>query len=385
MPEHNYIAERRGRKTYLKGNFTGRFIGRLDPYQSDARHERFYNIEVTDGKITTRQDQVTLWHTGTEDPEFANESAFHVKLPGEINVDLQYLDGSFKHFKVKVKQMKLLRCGLFDKTYHRDEMYGTIRGDVSGYVLHHDTVAGEVLDYTPGTIDPDTGPGMGSGPVIEPPGRVKSFNLWNLALASSVCLLIAALAVSENVFFVLLLFLLGGLTVGWLYRGLNGKLAARSGQLAAILLYCALFAFGLGWMLSHATGGRTREQLILLERKAEALLAGRNYQQALPVFDSLLADNGSDPDYLYKRALCYVGLDNIRKAVADLKPGFDNGDTAAVRLYNFINPLKKRQVGTQIRCRDSTISHSRHRQGTCSYHGGVLNWEEPVYKEYREY
>lgn len=403
MREHRYIAERHGRKTYLKGSFTGRFVGRLDPYRSDARHEHFFDIEVTEGAIVSRQDQVTPWQEGAEHPDFVNESTFQVNPQGHIQVALHYPDGSVKYFKVGLKQIKLIRCGLSEKTYSRDEVRGMIRGDVSGYILHHDTALDEIKEQEPVRMPPQPdkkemwrATPSGTSSIVENNGSATSpvppnqgFNLLKVAVLSAVGLLGANLAVSGNIFPLLFCFLLGGLAVGWLYKGLSGKLSPRNGQLAAILLFCLLFAGGLGWFLSHTVGGekKTPAQIISLRQNAETLLAGKDYGQALRVFDNLIDGNGGGQELLYKRALCYVGLGQIGEAVADLKPAVEQGMVLAKRLYDSINPVKKRQIGTRIRCNDGWISPTRekHKPGTCSHHGGVKDWDEPVYEEYREY
>ncbi|HEV7658377.1 MAG TPA: DUF3761 domain-containing protein [Allosphingosinicella sp.] len=31
-------------------------------------------------------------------------------------------------------------------------------------------------------------------------------------------------------------------------------------------------------------------------------------------------------------------------------------------------------IGASAKCRDGTYSHSKHRSGTCSHHGGVAEW-----------
>lgn len=60
------------------------------------------------------------------------------------------------------------------------------------------------------------------------------------------------------------------------------------------------------------------------------------------------------------------------------------GSTEAEKSYNKFNPLRKKVISYTTRCCDGTSSSSKGR-GTCSHHGGVCNWNEPIYEEYRQY
>ncbi|MEI2271675.1 hypothetical protein OHD16_05935 [Sphingobacterium sp. ML3W] len=108
-----------------------------------------------------------------------------------------------------------------------------------------------------------------------------------------------------------------------------------------------------------------------------------NYSEALGKLDNLIAHN-KDADHYYRRAICYQKLKQPHAAVSDLTIAIELGSTAAQRLYNTINPLRKRVIGYVTRCCDGTTSNARGR-GACSWHGGVCNWNDPVYEEYRQY
>lgn len=88
---------------------------------------------------------------------------------------------------------------------------------------------------------------------------------------------------------------------------------------------------------------------------------------------------------LYDSSRKYLKIGDVIKSINYLKYSVLEGNPLSVKLYDSINPIKKRLIGTQIRCKDGTASHSRHRSGTCSHHGGVKDWAEPVYEEYRQY
>lgn len=108
-----------------------------------------------------------------------------------------------------------------------------------------------------------------------------------------------------------------------------------------------------------------------------------NYSDALGKLDNLIAHN-KDADHYYRRAICYQKLKQPQAAVNDLNRAMELGSTVAQRLYNVINPLRKRIIGYVTRCCDGTTSDARGR-GACSWHGGVCNWNDPIYEEYRQY
>lgn len=118
--------------------------------------------------------------------------------------------------------------------------------------------------------------------------------------------------------------------------------------------------------------------------KAFDLVKSEKYHLALKILDTLILDDKSNSNLFYNRAICYSKTGKIREAVNDCKIVTQLGDKIADRLYNKINPIKKRITGYITRCCDGSTSGSTGR-GTCSHHGGVCDWQEPVYEEYRKY
>ncbi|MFT3747041.1 MAG: tetratricopeptide repeat protein [Agriterribacter sp.] len=114
------------------------------------------------------------------------------------------------------------------------------------------------------------------------------------------------------------------------------------------------------------------------------LIKARKYQAALPEINELLNLDPSNSELIYNRAICYSKTGKIHEAVNDLKPLVHSGNTEAEKLYNKINPIRKRVAYYITRCCDGTTSNATGR-GACSHHGGVCNWNEPVYEEYRKY
>jgi len=128
----------------------------------------------------------------------------------------------------------------------------------------------------------------------------------------------------------------------------------------------------------------SKEKIAISAIKTFDLVKAGKYQTALPELNNLIAQDGSNSDLLYNRAICYSKTGKIQEAVTDLKPLVQAGNSEAIKLHDKINPIKKRITGYHRQCCDGSTSYSEGR-GTCSGHGGVCNWNVPEYEEYRKY
>ncbi|WP_264537942.1 tetratricopeptide repeat protein [Flavobacterium sp. N1736] len=131
------------------------------------------------------------------------------------------------------------------------------------------------------------------------------------------------------------------------------------------------------------------DRITLEENKISAiktfdLVKAGKYKLAIPQLDTLISKEGNNPNLFYNRAFCFSKTGKIKEAVDDCLQAMQLGDKKADKLYNSINPIKKRVAYYVTRCCDGSTSGSSGR-GTCSHHGGVCNWREPVYEEYRKY
>lgn len=115
-----------------------------------------------------------------------------------------------------------------------------------------------------------------------------------------------------------------------------------------------------------------------------ALIKEEKYSAALPGIELLIAQRGSTPELLYNRALCYSKTGKEEQAVTDCKAAMQSGNKEAERLYEKINPIRRTVSYYVTRCCDGSTSNATGR-GACSHHGGVCNWNEPVYEESRKY
>lgn len=122
----------------------------------------------------------------------------------------------------------------------------------------------------------------------------------------------------------------------------------------------------------------------ILTIRANDLIGSGKYKLALSDLNSLILEVKNNSNLYYNRALCFSKTGKIKEAVDDCSKAMELGDKKAEKLYNKINPIKKRIAYYVTRCCDGSTSGSTGR-GTCSHHGGVCNWSEPVYEEYRKY
>jgi tetratricopeptide (TPR) repeat protein len=116
----------------------------------------------------------------------------------------------------------------------------------------------------------------------------------------------------------------------------------------------------------------------------ESLISSSKHQEALNLIQDLLKDDPTKPKLLYERAVCYIKLRKVQLAVDDLNSAKENGFEKAEKLYEKVNPLRKRVAYYITLCADGSTSSATGR-GACSWHGGVAEWNHPVYEEYRKY
>lgn len=132
------------------------------------------------------------------------------------------------------------------------------------------------------------------------------------------------------------------------------------------------------------TAALQREKARLLRAQVMLKVKRGKYADALPVLSDLLERNPSDGELYYNRGLCYSKSGKIPEAVADLKKAMEYGSEDAKKLYEKVNPIRKHVVGYCTLCCDGSTSDATGR-GACSWHGGVCEWNHPIYEESRKY
>lgn len=127
-----------------------------------------------------------------------------------------------------------------------------------------------------------------------------------------------------------------------------------------------------------------KERTYLTTVSMYSLFNKGRYKEALPLVSELISKLPNDADLLCKRAMCLHKTGNTQEAVNDLKTAMQLGSSEAESLHEKINPIKKRVAYYTTLCCDGTYSTATGR-GACSWHGGVCDWNHPVYEEYRKY
>lgn len=126
------------------------------------------------------------------------------------------------------------------------------------------------------------------------------------------------------------------------------------------------------------------DDLSLMDERAETHYRSGAFQEALSDYSQLIHLNYNASESYYQRANCYLKIGNKASAIADLTSAMNIGNARATKLYNQVNPLKRRVIAYITRCCDGSASSAKGR-GACSHHRGVCDWNEPVYQEYRDY
>ncbi|WP_419699460.1 hypothetical protein [Mucilaginibacter sp. NFX135] len=127
---------------------------------------------------------------------------------------------------------------------------------------------------------------------------------------------------------------------------------------------------------------KTINQLTL--KLVNRLITAGKYEQAVPIIDNELEHGMGGTELLYQRAICNLKSGHTGLAIGDLDAAKNAGYKPAERLYNKVNPIRRRIAYYETLCADGSSSSATGR-GACSWHGGVAEWNHPVYEEYRKY
>lgn len=119
-------------------------------------------------------------------------------------------------------------------------------------------------------------------------------------------------------------------------------------------------------------------------KKGNCLAELRLYQEAIDAYTIPIDANNYPAKACLARARCYNNLGERQLAVNDLKVAIKLGNEEAAAYHDKINPELKRVAYYETLCCDGTTSNATGR-GACSHHGGVCNWNSPVYQTYRKY
>jgi len=123
--------------------------------------------------------------------------------------------------------------------------------------------------------------------------------------------------------------------------------------------------------------------LSALELKGKTLYNSKKYTEATEFYDEHKGRLNKGESY-FMIAKSFRKLGNIEDAVVNAYNASEENNEDGAKLYDKLNPLKSVRTGYRQRCCDGTTSYSTGR-GTCSGHGGVCKWNEPIYVKRRKY
>lgn len=140
MDEFVIVEISHERRTYLKGRFKGKYCALIDEEWSDEKRENYYNIEIYEGEITTKNDSdhFIKWQDARTFEEFDSIENFTTPIPSPIVCNVKQPDDTFKCFNVELNDVKLKDIHLYNQLHEGDKLFGTIEGDICGYFIHYD-------------------------------------------------------------------------------------------------------------------------------------------------------------------------------------------------------------------------------------------------------
>lgn len=127
------------RKTYVQGDFIGKYNGSLIKGQSFDSLTKVYDIHIYEGKISNVINHV-------ENPESINENLYnsiksHLLLEQKSFENLASIPnnktGDYNGFKLHIKEPKLENVQIKDVLKEGDTTFGTITCRVTGYILDY--------------------------------------------------------------------------------------------------------------------------------------------------------------------------------------------------------------------------------------------------------
>lgn len=137
MDEFRTVWRKVERKTFLKGKLRGKYIGFLKKELSDLTHENFYDIEILEAEILVDKNNFRKWDEG-EFEEFKLGEIFLTKLPTILPCSVNMGNGIVRNFNVKILAPKVFDTKLSQQLKEDERIFGTIEGDISGYIVHED-------------------------------------------------------------------------------------------------------------------------------------------------------------------------------------------------------------------------------------------------------
>ncbi len=133
------VEKRVPRKTYIRGDFVGKYFGRLSKEQDPFSISKVYNISIYEGKIFNLENQV-------EDSDKINETIYD-SIQSDIQIEQKSFEevacfpnkglSGFDGYKLCINAPKLEDVRIKDVIKEGNQTFGTIYCKVSGYLLDY--------------------------------------------------------------------------------------------------------------------------------------------------------------------------------------------------------------------------------------------------------
>jgi tetratricopeptide (TPR) repeat protein len=395
MLKQKNIANLYDKTPQIKGFFKGNFIAQKN--RKLFSKNKYQNIEIIDGIINASQDEPKYGgHPNLFDSQAASRS-FSIQASSDIVIKLERLDSTFDTFTAQLDRIVLLNCQLVEAFEKEGKIYGRLEGDIVNYSLSKEITTRKREDRLvkasvhsaqipfkkhDGTVQVNI---KTNTPIITPTKKRSSLGF----LIFTGILFYVIFLVVENKY-------PESKTTAGKHESQMAPSAIQSDftkyyELAKKFLQQnkaeeALAAFEKAKMYASNDDKAKlqKESKQMYVSIAEVTFKNGRHTEALEMYSKLATDYSDNAHFFYQKATCYIKLGKIKEAVRELKKAMKLGDKTATWLYDTINPQKKRIAYYITRCCDGTVSHSTG-SGACSHHGGVCDWNEPVYESYRDY
>ncbi|NVN18023.1 hypothetical protein GUA46_06705 [Muricauda sp. HICW] len=134
------------RKTYIRGDFIGKYFGRLSKEQDPFSISKVYDISIYEGKIFNVENEI-------EDSNRINESIYN-GIQSDIQIEQKSFEevacfpnkssSSFNGYKLSINAPKLEDVKIKDVVKEGNQTFGTLFCKVSGYLLDYKTEVEEI-------------------------------------------------------------------------------------------------------------------------------------------------------------------------------------------------------------------------------------------------
>lgn len=373
-----------------KGRFEGSYIRRL----KKGRYSLFetYDILISEGKISLPVQLETKRPDTSGKKDSDTMEITLIKPTVSLPIHLLYPDGSENCFYFDFQDIGIYNCHIKITSKTKQEEQGLISGDINAYTITRQVLHSEVKLVTPNSSDEPTNKNRTQN--IKTNKRESQSYSGMLEKIKQTILLISGI-IAFYYFFMLpesdnLIAEESKESLNALDKQKKDSFRNYLNNIRTLIANHSLKEALTQTEKAEYVADHSGLLLIISEKKViyeqlvKDYLKSKDYKNAISALTYLTENYPDESRFFYKRAVCYIKLKNTKTAVKDLKRAILLGNPEAVKLHNKINPIRKRVAYYITRCCDGSISAAKG-SGACSHHGGVCDWKEPVYEEYRKY